>query len=371
MPDKFVVLDTGLPSWSGSETLTEKVDALYSHQYQLLESLRYMMRHLDRSNFDEAGIKSITEPISVSLREDFNSMQLEIDAGGISAVIEGLESTLEMYVKSDEFRTSIESLDGDISTLRQTVNSFSTRIETAEGKASTALQTANGFETRVSNNEGNISSLRQTVSGLQSSVSSQNGKISTLTQTVNGFETRVSNNEGNISSLRQSIDSFTMTVSSSSSGTSTFQLKADGAVLSTQNVDMYVKSTNIYGKLTADQIEVGDLSAGKIKGDTVYIQNSSGSTTGYIYTTDTSLGDGLMLQGSNGMKLTAWDGNVYIRSHQSYSGNAPSIVLQWQDNDPLRGTIQLVGGAIVLDSMSFGNYLPSNPVYGQVYFLRN
>lgn len=328
MPDKFVVLDTGLPSWSGSETLTEKVDALYSHQYQLLESLRYMMRHLDRSNFDEAGIKSITEPISVSLREDFNSMQLEIDAGGISAVIEGLESTLEMYVKSDEFRTSIESLDGDISTLRQTVNSFSTRIETAEGNASTALQTANGFETRVSNNEGNISSLRQ------------------------------------------SIDSFTMTVSSSRSGTSTFQLKADGAVLSTQEVDMYVKSTNIYGKLKANQIEVGDLSAGTIKGDTVYIQNSSESTTGYIYTTDTSLGDGLMLQGSNGIKLTAWDGNVYIRSHLSYadSSNAPAIVMQWQNDEPLQGTIQLIGGALVLDSKSFGNSLPSDPVYGQVYF---
>ena len=349
MPDKFITLDVGFPSFSGGESTEEKVDAILNYQYQLQESLRYMLRHLDRGNFDEAGLLSITEPISLSLREDFNSMKLEIDAGGMAAVIEGLESTLSAYVRSDVFQVSIEALDGDISTLRQTVNSFSTRIETAEGNASTALQTANGFATRISTAEGNISSLQQTASSLSSRISTADGKISTLQQTVNGFTLSVSGSDG----------------------TSIFSLKSGNTTISSQKVDLYVKAANIYGTLKANQIETGALSADRIQGNTIYINAEDGSTTGYFYPVDTSLGDGLMLQGSNGLKMASWNGNVYIRSHLSYadSSNAPAIVMQWQNDDPLRGTIQLIGGALVLDSKSFGSSLPSDPVYGQVYFL--
>lgn len=370
MPDKFITLDVGFPSFSGGESTEEKVDAILNYQYQLQESLRYMLRHLDRGNFDEAGLLSITEPISLSLREDFNSMKLEIDAGGMAAVIEGLESTLSAYVRSDVFQVSIEALDGDISTLRQTVNSFSTRIETAEGNASTALQTANSFSTRIETAEGNASTALQTANGFATRISTAEGNISSLQQTASSLSSRISTADGKISTLQQTVNGFTLSVSGSD-GTSIFSLKSGNTTISSQKVDLYVKAANIYGTLKANQIETGALSADRIQGNTIYINAEDGSTTGYFYPVDTSLGDGLMLQGSNGLKMASWNGNVYIRSHLSYadSSNAPAIVMQWQNDDPLRGTIQLIGGALVLDSKSFGSSLPSDPVYGQVYFL--
>lgn len=390
MPNKFVTLDTGFPTFSNSASTTEKVDGIMSYLYQMQESLRYMFRHLDSENFDEAGLRSITDPIAISLREDFNSTQLDIDASGIEAVIEGLETTLSAYVKSDVFQVTIEGLDDDISSLTQTVEGFELRVENTEGDVSSLTQTVKGLSSTVSGYDGRISKVEQTASSLSSTVSgfdgristveqtasslkttvsSQNGKISSLEQTVNGFDTRVSNAEGDISSLSQTVDSFELSVSSSSTGSSTFTLKADGATLSTKTLNMYVKSTNIYGKLTADQIEVDDLAAGLIVGDTVYIEDTDGYTAGYFQTTDTSLGSGLLLEGANGLKLTS-PGNVLIRSHvRSGTVYTPEIILQWTDpNDATSAAITMQGGALILGSEMFGNNIPYNPQYGQVYF---
>lgn len=392
MPDKFVVLDTGLPSWRGSETLTEKVDALYSHQFQLVESLRYMLRHLDINNFGEDGLKSITDPIAISLREDFNQTEINIDPGGIEAVISGLESTLSMYVKSDVFETTIETLDGDItqlrldmdgietrvedseknySSLKQTVDSFSTRIANAEGDASEALQTANSFSTRITTAEGNSSTALQTANGLKTTVTSQGNRISTLEQTSTSLTSRISNAEGDITSLEQTVDSFTLSVSSSN-GSTTFKLMADGAALSTKTLDLTVEAANISGKLTADQIETNALTAGTIQGEEIYILHDDGTEIGQIVTEPTTTGDGLAINTDwGGIRVQSNYGNVFLKSWKSLAdrGDATPQLMLGADGGPY--VCAFSGGALVLDSLSFGSYLPDNPVYGQVYFLRN
>lgn len=392
MPDKFVVLDTGLPSWSGSETLTEKVDALYSHQFQLVESLRYMLRHLDINNFGEDGLKSITDPIAISLREDFNQTEISIDPSGIEAVVAGLESTLSLYVKSDVFETTIETLDGDFaqlrldmdgietrvedseknySSLKQTVDSFSTRIANAEGDASEALQTANSFSTRITTAEGNSSTALQTANGLKTTVTSQGNRISTLEQTSTSLTSRISNAEGDITSLEQTVDSFTLSVSSSN-GSTTFKLMADGAALSTKTLDLTVEAANISGKLTADQIETNALTAGTIQGEEIYILHDDGTEIGQIVTEPTTTGDGLAINTDwGGIRVQSNYGNVFLKSWKSLadSGDATPQLMLGADGGPY--VCAFSGGALVLDSLSFGSYLPDNPVYGQVYFLRN
>lgn len=371
MPDKFVVLDTGLPSWSGSETLTEKVDALYSHQFQLVESLRYMLRHLDISNFGEDGLKSITDPIAISLREDFNQTEINIDPSGIEAVIAGLESTLEMYVKSDVFETTIETLDGDITQLRLDMDGIETRVEDSEKNYSSLEQTANSFETRITTAEGNSSTALQTADGLKTTVTSQGNRISTLEQTSTSLTSRISNAEGNITSLKQTVDSFTLSVSSSN-GSTTFKLMADGAELSTKTLDLTVEAANISGKLTADQIEANALTAGTIQGEEIYILHDDGTEIGQIVTEPTTTGDGLAINTDwGGIRVQSNYGNVFLKSWKSLadSGDATPQLLLGVDGGPY--VCAFSGGALVLDSLSFGSYLPDNPVYGQVYFLRN
>lgn len=374
MPDKFVVLDAGLPQWNGQETLSEKVDALYSHQFQLVENLRYMLRHLDLANFDEAGLKSITDPIAISLREDFNQTEITIDPSGIEAVIAGLESTLEMYVKSDAFNVAIKTLDGDITQLELDMNGINTRVENTEKNYSSLKQTVDGFETRVENVEGEFSYLEQTVNGFETRVGNLEGDYSWLEQTVNSFSTRISNAEGDISSLEQTVDGFEATVSDLESGMSTsLHLTSSGLRIGSSNGTRttinggYITANSI----TADKLKVDELTAGQIKGNEIDIWTSNDNYVGSIYTSNTSTGYGIELySGMGGLKMTTYNGNVFIESRTGQVDQQPFMMLGWVDNDPFYKVCSLGGGALVLDANSFGDSRPSNPVYGQVYFLR-
>lgn len=68
----------------------------------------------------------------------------------------------EFKAADGKLLSSIQTVDGNLSTLSQTVSSFNTRIENAEGSVSTLTQTVNSFKTRIETAEGNISSVTQT-----------------------------------------------------------------------------------------------------------------------------------------------------------------------------------------------------------------
>lgn len=68
----------------------------------------------------------------------------------------------EFRAANGKMESKIESVEGGLSSLTQTVRGFDTRIENAEGSVSTLSQTVNSFQTRIQTAEGNISSLTQT-----------------------------------------------------------------------------------------------------------------------------------------------------------------------------------------------------------------
>ena len=328
MPNKFVTLDTGFPTFSNNASTSEKVDGIMSYLYQLQESLRYMLRHLGSDNFDEEGLLSITEPISISLREDFNSTQIDIDASGLSAVLEGLETTLSAYVKADTFNVAIESLDGDISKLTQTVGGFEAVVEQQDEKIAAIELTADGFKATAEDLDTRMST--------------------TLHLTSGGLKI------------------------GSSDGTST---KISGSNITTGSITAtQIKSGTITGDkiaantITADKLKVDEIVAGKVKGEVIYIEDDTGGGVGAFYTTDTENGNGLALESEAGLKMRS-NGNVYIRAHKQYAGPSPEIILQWTDaNDPLSSSITLQGGILLLGDKIYGNNLPNPGKTGQIYF---
>lgn len=56
MPAQFGSLDTNFPSFTGQETTEQKVNALYDYTFMLLETLRYILRNLDWSNFNQEAL---------------------------------------------------------------------------------------------------------------------------------------------------------------------------------------------------------------------------------------------------------------------------------------------------------------------------
>ncbi|MBR4703233.1 MAG: hypothetical protein IKO91_05255 [Oscillospiraceae bacterium] len=61
MPDSMHMIDAGLPRWNGSESTEEKVSAIQNYLFMLLEELRYLLRHLGKDNFTQAGAQEVVE----------------------------------------------------------------------------------------------------------------------------------------------------------------------------------------------------------------------------------------------------------------------------------------------------------------------
>lgn len=67
MPSGFASLDTGFPDLSGYSSTEQKLQAMEDYLVQLLEQLRYTLHNLGVENFNEEGLRRITEPLDVKV----------------------------------------------------------------------------------------------------------------------------------------------------------------------------------------------------------------------------------------------------------------------------------------------------------------
>ena len=254
MPTTFQLVETTFPNGEG-KTTQEQINGVYDYLFVLLEQLRYTLFNLDESNLNQDAlsefIKNINEPI---------------------------------YAK-------IEDTD-------KNVNEISI--------------TAKGLDARLSNAEGDITQLDTTAKGLQVSVSNLDGAITNIKTDVNGIRatvrTKIDATQAQ-SIFDQSAQGFTLAATSGENGT-IFTLNYNGAqIASTGSIDLYVDAVNIYGTLTAQEIE----------GDTITVRNDAGRRCGYISTEYASTADYKMTLESKAMELNATSGNLYLSGNNGRS----------------------------------------------------
>lgn len=254
MPTTFQLVETTFPNGEG-KTTQEQINGVYDYLFVLLEQLRYTLFNLDESNLNQGAlsefIKNINEPI---------------------------------YAK-------IEDTD-------KNVNEISI--------------TAKGLDARLSNAEGDITQLDTTAKGLQVSVSNLDGAITNIKTDVNGIRatvrTKIDATQAQ-SIFDQSATGFTLAATSGENGT-IFKLNYNGAqIASTGSIDLYVDAVNIYGTLTAQEIE----------GDTITVRNDAGRRCGYISTEYASTADYKMTLESKAMELNATSGNLYLSGNNGRS----------------------------------------------------
>lgn len=255
MPSNWLYIDTNFPSFTQKESVNDKVETMQDYLFMLVEQLRYTLHNLDLSNMNKTAadefVKQITDPIYGEIKD-------------------------------------------------------------AEGNITQVALVAEGLETRIGDAEGNITQLQATAKGLSASVSNLNGSVTNLTADVNGIRAQVSGKIGASEAqtlIDQSLDGITLSATSGESGT-IFKLMYDGAVLaSTGSVDLYVDAVNIYGTLTATEIE----------GDRITVRNDAGRRCGDIYTEYASTADYKMTLESKAMELNATSGNLYLSGNNGRS----------------------------------------------------
>lgn len=254
MPTTFQLVETTFPNGEGKDT-QEKINGVYDYLFVLLEQLRYTLFNLDGSNINQNAlsefIKNISEPI---------------------------------YAKIDDTDKNVNEIS----------------------------ITAKGLDARLSDAEGDITQLDTTAKGLQVSVSNLDGAITNIKTDVNGIRATVSTKIDATqaqSIFDQSAQGFTLGATSGENGT-IFELNYNGAqVASTGNIDLYVDAVNIYGTLTAQEIE----------GDTITVRNDAGRRCGYISTEYASTADYKMTLESKAMELNATSGNLYLSGNNGRS----------------------------------------------------
>lgn len=165
---------------------------------------------------------------------------------------------------------------------------------------------------KISDTDDNLNELSVTAKGLAGRISNAEGNITTLTATASGLQTQVS---GKIDAAQaqsifdQCAEGFTLAATSGESGT-VFKLNYNGAqIASTGSVDLCVDAVNVYGTLTATEIE----------GDEITVRNDAGRRCGYIKTDYASSSDYKMVLESKAIEVSATSGDLFLSGQNEAS----------------------------------------------------
>lgn len=212
---------------------------------------------------------------------------------------------------------------------------------------------------------------------------------STITKTSEAIMLKVEGIDGKYTEVKTTLDGLTVT---DESGTT----KINGSSIKTDN--LYVDAANINGTLTADQIQTGSIRVGDLKDGAnyatkTYVDNNAGLSQSEVdsridtYIDETSItaeklrGRTVELLASSNQAIgsieLAYTTTGYgIAINTTYGGiqlnSGGKIYLSAYDGAfiTLSDVVSLGGGPLLIGSKMYGPSLPSNPQYGQLFFLK-
>lgn len=212
---------------------------------------------------------------------------------------------------------------------------------------------------------------------------------STITKTSEEIMLKVEGLDGKYTEVKTTLDGLTVT---DASGTT----KINGSSIKTDN--LYVAAANITGTLTANQIQTGSIRVGDLKDGSnyatkTYVDNNAGLSASEVdraietYIDETSItaeklrGRTVELLASSNQSIgsieLAYTTTGYgIAINTTYGGiqlnSGGKIYLSAYDGAfiTLSDVVSLGGGPLLIGSKVYGPSLPSNPQYGQLFFLK-
>ena len=212
---------------------------------------------------------------------------------------------------------------------------------------------------------------------------------STITKTSKEIMLKVEGLDGKYTEVKTTLDGLTVT---DASGTT----KINGSSIKTDN--LYVAAANITGTLTANQIQTGSIRVGDLKDGSnyatkTYVDNNAGLSASEVdsaietYIDETSItaeklrGRTVELLASSNQSIgsieLAYTTTGYgIAINTTYGGiqlnSGGKIYLSAYDGAfiTLSDVVSLGGGPLLIGSKVYGPSLPSNPQYGQLFFLK-
>lgn len=215
---------------------------------------------------------------------------------------------------------------------------------------------------------------------------------STITKTSEAIMLKVEGIDGKYTEVKTTLDGLTVT---DASGTT----KINGSSIKTDN--LYVAAANIKGTLTADQIQTGSIRVGDLKDGSnyatkTYVDNNAGLSQSEVDSRIDTYIDGTsitaeklrgryvqLLASSNrqvgqvGIEYTTTGYGVSIKTDyggiQLIAGGNVYLAANGDNGGFVTVSdsyVSLGGGKLIIGSKMYGPSLPSNPQYGQLFFLK-
>lgn len=130
MPSTLLAADTNFPNLEGKGSVEEKLSAVSSYLYLLLENLRYTLSNLGAENFNDTELsllsQTLTQPVEIKIKD----------------------------------------VAGNVAQLTLSAEELATKVESAEGAASEAKQTADSLTVKFQSQSGQLTQIRQSLDGL-------------------------------------------------------------------------------------------------------------------------------------------------------------------------------------------------------------
>lgn len=130
MPSTLLAADTNFPNLEGKGSVEEKLSAVSSYLYLLLENLRYTLSNLGAENFNDTELsllsQTLTQPVEIKIKD----------------------------------------VEGNVAQLTLSAEELATKVESAEGAASEAKQTADSLTVKFQSQSGQLTQIRQSIDGL-------------------------------------------------------------------------------------------------------------------------------------------------------------------------------------------------------------
>lgn len=220
------------------------VKILANRVFQLEEQLRYQLRNLDVTNFNDLGLARYENG-----RMQAYAKQVEIQAEKLR--LEFGEETDDIYAEisatAEELLAEIEGVNGNYASLSATVD---------------------GLTARVGDAEGNYSSLSQTVSGIQTTVKGHTTTINNHTNTLNNHTNSINSHGNSIVSLQSQIKQTANEIAAvvSAVDDSNGYVTAASIVAAINNAGSSVKISADHVNISGDFVTVSDLAGtGKVE----------------------------------------------------------------------------------------------------------
>lgn len=310
-------LMTATPKLTGD--VQKDIKNLSNHVFQLEEHLRYQLRNLDVTNFNDLGLaryengrmQVYAEAVEVHTKDLL--VKIEETKNEVSSLEKDLKSETEKISKeittikanSDGLVVLVEKVSGDLETLGQetegingSLNDLSGRVGNAEADVvllkAELKTTAEGISARVERTEQSVTTLTATAEDLQTSIVGISGRVETA--------------EGDLEELQETAGNIQATITNISKDVTTLQTTATGLNARVESTEQSV--TTLTNTATKLQNSIDDVS-----GQVTEVQNETEEVIATVSTVQKDVAD--LKVTAQGIQSTVSSHTTTINSHTS------------------------------------------------------